>query len=737
TPFFCSGCPHNSSTVADDDALVGAGIGCHTMILLNPEGRGTITGITQMGGEGAQWIGMAPFVGAGHEHFTQNLGDGTFHHSGSLAIRAAVASGNNMTYRILYNSTVAMTGGQDAVGQMDVAHMVDHLRSEGVARIIVTTDDVKAARKLGLPRSVAVWDRNRIAEAEQVLSRTPGVTVLIHEQECATELRRKRKRGTAPKPREAVVINERLCEGCGDCGEKSNCLSVHPTDTEFGRKTTIHQSSCNTDLTCLSGDCPAFMTVTPGKRGKASGPSIDSLERADVPAPAASVAGRDQNIRLMGVGGTGVVTTSQVLATAAVLAGRHVRTLDQTGLAQKGGAVVSDVKISHAPIQAGNKVSEGDCDLYLGYDLLVAARADNAAVLSPSGTAIVSTSIVPTGAMVTDRTVSFPAIADALAPLTAILRDGSLIELDSRRYAEALFGAEQFANMFLLGIAYQIGALNLPDLAIEEAITLNGVAVKPNLQAFRRGRQLVADPATLEQLVDDVIGAHEEPAVTPSAIVAAPAGSELERLVAVRRDELVAYQNEGYARRYEAQVEKARAAEAELGTDTRFSESVARHVYKFMAYKDEYEVARLALDTETREAITRDFGSDAKSAWRLHPPTLRAMGMKNKISLGGWFAPAFWMLYRLRVLRGTPLDPFGRAHVRKVERQLLAEYTEMIDTLCVQLSEATYDTATELAGLPDLVRGYEDVKLRSVTDYEARRTALLASLEDKVNGRAT
>ena len=726
-PFYCSGCPHNTSTRPHTDSPVGAGIGCHAMVLLMDSHQvGDVVGLTQMGGEGTQWLGMAPFVEA--KHFVQNIGDGTFHHSGSLAIRAAVASGANMTYRVLYNSTVAMTGGQDAVGQMDIAHMVEHLRSEGVARVIVTSDDVKAARKLGLPRSVSVWDRTRIAEAEQVLADTPGITVLIHEQECATELRRKRKRGLADKPRQAVVINERLCEGCGDCGEKSNCLSVHPVETEFGRKTTIHQSSCNTDLTCLSGDCPAFMTITPGKRRKAARPSIDTVERTDLPLPDAVRHAGHQNIRLMGVGGTGVVTTSQVLATAAVLSGYHVRTLDQTGLAQKGGAVVSDVKISDTPIHAGNKVGEGDCDLYLGYDLLVAANPSNSAVLSPSGTAIVSTSVVPTGAMVTDRTVSFPPVADALAPLSAVLDGGSVHPVDTRAYAETLFGAEQFANMFVLGIAHQLGALRLSDLAIEEAITLNGVAVDANVQAFRRGRQLVADQAALDRLVAQLSGTTESPVVTPSTIVAADAGSELERLVALRRTELVAYQNQEYAHRYEQLVERARAAEAGLGGGSRFSEGVARYAFKLMAYKDEYEVARLGLDAGTRAAIERDFGTDAKAAWRLHPPTLRAMGMKNKISLGRWFGSVFWILYRLRGLRGTPFDPFGHDHVRKEERRLVAEYVDLIEKLSAQLTVMSYDTAVELATLPDLVRGYGDVKLRSIEDYNARRKTLLARL---------
>ena len=726
-PYYCSGCPHNTSTRPHTDSVVGAGIGCHAMVLLmDPEQVGDVVGLTQMGGEGTQWLGMAPFVEA--PHFVQNLGDGTFHHSGSLAIRAAVASGRNITYRILYNSTVAMTGGQDAVGQMDVPAMVRNLQSEGVARIIVTTDDVKALRRAGLPRSVTLWDRSRIAEAEQQLAATPGTTILIHEQECATELRRKRKRGTAPTPIEAVMINERLCEGCGDCGEKSNCLSVHPTETEFGRKTTIHQSSCNSDLTCLSGDCPAFMTVTP-RGGPARRSSVATIEATDLPAPAAGPLTRSHRIRLMGVGGTGVVTTSQVLATAAVLAGRHVRTLDQTGLAQKGGAVVSDVKIDDGAVDASNRIVDGGCDLYLGYDLLVAADPRNVAVLAPTATAVVSTSVVPTGAMVSDKTVRFPDEADAMAPILDRAGDGRVVAFDARHYAETLFGSEQLANLFLIGVAFQVGALSLSDRVVEEAIALNGVAVDTNVQAFRRGRQLVADRATLDRLVDSLIAGPRADPLTPSTVVRAAPGSELERLVSLRRHELVLFQDEKLARRYEDLVERARSAEHRAGLDgAGLGEAVARYAFKLMAYKDEYEVARLARSSSVMDDVARQFGDDARVEWRLHPPTLRAFGMKNKISLGPWFGPVFGLLHRMRRLRGTFLDPFGRAEVRRVERRLAAEYETTIDACLTVLAATNVDDVVEVASLPDLVRGYEDVKLRSVETYSAERAKLLAAI---------
>lgn len=481
TPYFCSGCPHNSSTKTPEGSLVGAGIGCHSLVLMTGrEDYGDITGLTQMGGEGTQWIGMSPFVR--DDHLVQNLGDGTFHHSGSLAVRAAVASGVNITYKLLYNSAVAMTGGQQPTGVLTVPQVVAAMRAEGVRRIIVTTEEPARYRRVRLGRGVRVWHRDRLAEAQETLARVPGVTMLIHDQECATELRRKRKRGLAPEPPQHAVINERVCEGCGDCGEKSNCLSVQPVDTEFGRKTRIDQSSCNKDFSCLEGDCPSFLTVLPGKSaGKRplAEPLADPL-----PEPKRTVSAERYTVRVTGVGGSGVVTLSQILATAANIAGLPVRSLDQTGLAQKGGAVVSDVKIgaTHA-----NKASDGECDLYLGADVLVAADPRYLAVADPSRTtAVVSTSKVPTGAMVADTSVTFPEEAALLDRLREAA--GTMTALDAREMAEVLFGQDQYANLLLTGVAYQRGALPIPAEAIEEAVSRNGVRVETNVQAFRRGR---------------------------------------------------------------------------------------------------------------------------------------------------------------------------------------------------------------------------------------------------------
>jgi indolepyruvate ferredoxin oxidoreductase len=717
-PYFCSGCPHNSSTKPLPGTLVGGGIGCHALVLLMDSSQaGTVTGLSQMGGEGMQWIGMAPFLD--RDHFVQNIGDGTFDHSGSLAIRAAVAARANMTYKLLYNSAVAMTGGQRPASGMTVPQIVGVLLAEGVARVIVTTEDLGRYRRVKLPRGVPVWDRSRIAEAQRVLAATPGVTVLVHDQECATEKRRKRKRGKIAQPQTRVFINERICEGCGDCGRKSNCLSVQPVPTEFGRKTRVHQSSCNVDYSCLDGDCPAFMTVreSPGRRQAAV---IEAITSEELPVPRPVVDPDSFGIRLTGVGGTGVVTVSQVLATAGLIAGWHTRSLDQTGLAQKGGAVVSDVRFSRSAPPPTNKLGTGECDLYLGCDLLVAADPKNLAVTAPDRTvAVVSVAEVPTGPMVSDPALAFPDRTTVSQPILDRVRDGSVL-LDVRRIVLGLFGDDQFANVFLVGAGFQSGALPLPPDAIEEAIRVNGVAVEKNLQAFRRGRQYVAEPAA-------VLAAAGRSAPTAPDTAESP----LDRLIRMRSDDLTAYQDHAYARRYLDVVERVRAAERDKTPgSTALTEAVARYLYKLMAYKDEYEVARLALEPSLGAGLEAEFGPGARASWRLHPPVLRALGLKRKIALGPWFVPAFRVLRALRRLRGTPMDPFGRTRVRIAERELIEEYLGLVDHLIGRLSPATAALAVRLAELPDGVRGYEDVKMRTVESYHQAMAELRAQLDE-------
>ena len=729
TPYFCSGCPHNSSTKVAPDSLVGGGIGCHAMVLLMDDKQvGDVIGLTQMGGEGAQWIGMAPFLE--ENHLVQNVGDGTFMHSGSLALRAAVASGENITYKLLYNATVAMTGGQDPVGAMPLDRLTRLLLAEGVHKIVVTTEDRNRVKALKLPRGVEIRDRDDMVQVQQDLAAVSGVTVLIHDQECAAEKRRKRKRGTIDTPTTRVMINERICEGCGDCGEKSNCLSVHPVDTEFGRKTAIHQSSCNLDYSCLKGDCPSFVTVTPGPAEQRT--PVPDIAPGLVPEPELAPVGSEFGMRLLGVGGTGVVTVSQILATAAVLDGKFVRSLDQTGLAQKGGAVISDLKLSDRAFEAGSKIGQGRCDLYLACDSLVGTDPTNLKVANPDSTiAVVSTTEIPTGQMVVDTTVHFPELSTIRTAIDSATHRS--VYLDPAGLSRDLFDDEQYTNMLLVGAAYQTGVLPISADAIERAITLNGAAVHTNVQAFRRGRQAVADPAALTAAIESTRRAvYTPPAPSPRALqiaatVAAADDSELARLVSLRTADLIDYQDASYAQQYATFVEHVRAQETTLiGGSTALTETVAQHLHKLMAYKDEYEVARLALDPAFDAAVTDAFGRSAKRSVRLHPPMLRAMGMKNKLSLGSWVNPGFKTLHRLRRVRGTKLDVFGYHHIRKMERELIVEYRQIIERLLVDLTAASLPAAVEIAALPDMIRGYEQIKVGNVHSYHDTLTGQLA-----------
>ena len=756
TPYFCSGCPHNSSTKVDEGSLVGAGIGCHAMVLLQPEEQvGNVIGVTQMGGEGAQWLGMAPFVS--EHHFVQNLGDGTFDHSGSLAIRAAVGAGANITYKLLFNGTVAMTGGQDPVGGKTLIETLRLLQAEKVTRIVVTTDDVARTKSLGIPRGVEVRDRADMIDVQRELANTPGVTVLVHDQHCAAEKRRKRKRGAFPTPNQRVVINERICEGCGDCGQKSNCLSVHPVETEFGRKTRIDQSTCNLDFSCLKGDCPSFVTVSlpeqDNKRAIATAPDLDPAQLPDPTSGSLTDHPGGFGMRITGIGGTGVVTVSAVLATAAVLDGHHSRTLDMTGLAQKGGAVVSDVKISAQSLEQAAKIGSGECDLYLCADGLVGADQTNLKVTaSERTTTVLSTTKIPTGKMVVDTHTTYPPTDEIAGRIGA--SSSRVVQIDPVGFSEQLFGDSAAANMVLVGAAYQAGALPISAAAIERAIELNGVAVNRNIQSFRRGRQAVADAAALDATLADLHPLTESASVDRTAAapsrealavtrrVQAPQGSsdavpsQLAELVARRVEELIAYQDAAYAKRYADRIEKVRAAEHErVPGSTVLAETAAMYLHKLMAYKDEYEVARLAVDPLFAAQIAEEFGAEAKVSMRLHPPMLRAMGMRNKISLGPWARPAMAALAKGKKLRGTKFDVFGMTATRQLERDLLAEYEQFLDRVVMTMrmnpekaDAAWIARAAAAAELPDTVRGYESIKENNAAEYRREMSRRIAEL---------
>ncbi|WP_214409250.1 indolepyruvate ferredoxin oxidoreductase family protein [Sphaerisporangium fuscum] len=716
TPYFCSGCPHNTSTRTADDTLVGVGIGCHAMIALDGNGRGTQIGITQMGGEGAQWIGLAPFTR--DRHFVQNLGDGTFHHSGSLAVRAAVAAGVSITYKLLYNDAVAMTGGQRAEGRLGIPELTQELAVEGVRRVVITTAEPQAYRGVRLAPIATVRHRDDLPAVEKELAAVDGVTVLIHDDRCAAEERRLRKRGKLPTPVAKVVVNERVCEGCGDCGDVSTCLSVQPVETEFGRKTRIHQPSCNSDLSCLKGDCPSFLLVEPGTLRARPVPPLPVRLTEPVP----RFGDRTVLLRMPGIGGTGVVTVSQILQMAAHLDGLHAAGLEQTGLAQKGGPVVSDVRISPRPVEGALRASRGAADVLIGFDLLGAAADANLAVASPEHTiAVVGTAVVPTAAMVTGRAALPGSAADAIVRVESATRGADNLYLDAHGLAEALFADHMPANMILVGAAYQHGCLPVSAESIEEAIRLNKAAAEQNLAAFRWGRAAVLDREAVLR------------AALPPGRNHAPAAPEgLEEVLAVRVADLTGYQNAAYARSYADDVRRVAALAARrAGEDagTRVGLAYARGLHKLMAYKDEYEVARLHLDPVERARREQEFGPDAVVSVLLHPPLLRAMGMKRKIKLRRGAGPLFRGLRAARVLRGTALDVFGYAEVRRVERELVGEYRDLVRKALDRLTPATADEVAAIAALPEVIRGYEDIKLARVAEFRERAATALAGLD--------
>jgi indolepyruvate ferredoxin oxidoreductase len=619
-----------------------------------------------------------------------------------------------------------MTGGQDAAGAMPVPELTRMLQAEGVKKILVVTDEPdKYGSGVAWAPGVEVWHRDRLDEAQRVLRDVAGVTALIYDQRCAAEKRRLRKRGKLPDPATRVYINEAVCEGCGDCGVKSNCLSVHPVDTEFGRKTQIHQSSCNKDYSCLRGDCPSFVTAIPLGAPKKRDRALFSVER-ELPEPVLRVPVRS-SVYMMGIGGTGVVTVNQILGTAALLDGKHVRGLDQTGLSQKGGPVVSHLKVGDEAQEVSSKIAAGEADCYLGFDILVATSPANLDHARPDKTvAVISTSQVPTGAMVTHTDVHFPEAGGLRQSIERVTRKDENVYVDALGLAERLFGDHMASNMILLGAAYQAGAVAVSAAAIEEAIALNGVSVGMNTQAFRAGRLAVVDPDALEGQRRPRVGAvRVAPALSAEArhiVDSVGAQGELRRLLEIRVPELIEYQNASYARAYAEFVARARAAEP--AGRTAFSEGVARHLFKLMAYKDEYEVARLHLKADLGRELAADYPGGVKIQYHLHPPILRALGWKTKIALGAWFDGAFRLLTRMKGLRGTALDPFGRAAVRREERALIGEYRALIEKAIAGLSPETYERAVKLASAPDIIRGYEDVKLASVQRFRDEVRAL-------------
>ena len=712
--YFCSGCPHNRSTAIPEGSMAGGGIGCHIMVTMSGRQNSAVTGVTQMGGEGSQWIGQAPFTDV--PHLFQNIGDGTFFHSGQLAVQACVAAGVNITYKLLYNDVVAMTGAQDAEGALGIEKLTHKLIAEGVKRIIICADEPQRHNKRALAKGTTLWHRDRLDEAQKTLREVKGVTVLIYDQHCAADARRQRKRGTLPTRNTRVIINEAVCEGCGDCGVKSNCLSVQPVDTEFGRKTRIDQTSCNTDYSCLAGDCPSFVTVEvqPGKNA----PTKPTAEPPVLPDVALEPVWSTQNVFFAGIGGTGIVTVNQVLATAALRAGYEVESLDQIGLSQKAGPVVSHLRFAADKLDPSNRLTPGSADCIVAFDLLTAADNKNLVFGDPAKTiSIVSTSKTPTGDMVYDKALSYPETPYLLDRLGQVSH--SFESFDALAAAQELFGSTAAANFLLVGAAYQTGGLRLPAAAIEEAIGINGVAVDSNTAAFRWGRVAIADPVRFSAAAFPTSD-REPPPVPPEVFAHTTFHGEVGDLIARRAANLVEFQSLRIARRYVERMQAVWSAERAVYDRTEFSEAVAKGLFKFTAYKDEYEVARMLTDPGFLEYIRSQVPAGENLTYRLHPPVLRALGRQKKIGLGPRSHLALRLLAKGKRLRGTKFDPFGYAHVRKVERALLAEYVGIVSRLAAELDATNYDRAVEIASLPDLVRGYEDIKLANVAVYHTR-----------------
>ncbi|MDD9984302.1 MAG: indolepyruvate ferredoxin oxidoreductase family protein [Gammaproteobacteria bacterium] len=717
TPYFCPGCPHNSSTRVPEGSRALAGIGCHYLAQFMERSTARFT---HMGGEGASWIGEAKF--SKRRHVFQNIGDGTYFHSGLLSIRAAIAADVNITFKILYNDAVAMTGGQQVDGSLTVPAITRQVQAEGARRIVVVTDEPeKYGSRSGLAPGTTVHHRSELDAAQRMLRDIAGVTVLVYDQTCAAEKRRRRKRGRYPDPPRRAFINPAVCEGCGDCGVKSNCVAVVPFETEFGRKRAIDQSACNKDFSCVEGFCPSFVTVHGGSLRRGTGVSRDGAPMPEPPEPALPRLDRPYEIIVTGVGGTGVITIGALLGMAAHLESKGCSVLDQTGLAQKGGAVVSHVRIAARPDGiTTTRIANGAAHLVLGCDVVVTAGADTRAAMRTGRTAVVvNTQETMTGDFTRDADLVFP--ADAL--MRGIERAAGARQVDrvdATRIATALVGDAIATNMFILGYAWQKGRIPLSREAIRRAIEINAVAVESNLSAFDWGRRTAADRDAVERRA----GSGVE--------VAPPRKREsLESVVERRAAFLVEYQDAAYARRYRDLVERVQAGERSRAKGMRgFAEAVARGYFKLLACKDEYEVARLHASPEFRRRLEATFEGDFRLEFHLAPPLLARRdpntGEPRKRRYGAWMMRVFGVLAKLRGLRGTMLDPFGYTAERRRERRLIERYEQVVSSCIDGLDHANHAIAVEIASLPDRIRGFGHVKARSIEEAERREAELLA-----------
>ena len=709
-PYFCAGCPHNSSTVLPEGSRGYAGIGCHWMAQFMDR---DVEGFTHMGGEGANWIGEACF--SHRPHMFQNIGDGTFNHSGLMAIRAAVAAGVSMTYKVLYNDAVAMTGGQTHEGGITPIEIANLMRACGVSPLVLVTDDLTRHDKSTYPDGMRFYHRSELQIVQKELAEVKGVSGLIYDQTCATEKRRRRKRGKMVDPDERIMINPEVCEGCGDCGVQSNCVAILPLETELGRKRQIDQSACNKDFSCIKGFCPSFVSVKGGQLRKPEA----SLLTTDLAEPVSVFPlERPISIVLTGVGGTGVVTIGALLGMAAHLEGKGCGIIDMAGLAQKGGAVTSHIRIASTPEDiSAIRIGSGSADILLGCDNLVSAEAGLLKLMRADGHVVANSYEMPTGDFTRNADAQLPG-ADIAQRLSSIVGEDRAVMVNATQMALSLLGDAIAANLFLLGVAFQRGLIPLSAAAIEEAITLNNVAIEQSKQAFMWGRQWVADSKKVETAL-------------ANKATAAPLGmtSRLEALddiIADRVARLAVYQDASYAERYRSLLAPVMAIDNEASR--RLSKAAARYLYKMMAIKDEYEVARLYSDGQFSKQIKQMFEGDVKLSVHLAPPLLAkqdpATGRPRKSQYGGWIWPAFKLLRHLRAVRGTWLDVFGYTEERKRERQARDDYCALLTEICANLRPENYECAVEMASLPEKIRGFGPVRLSHMIEAEAELQAL-------------
>jgi indolepyruvate ferredoxin oxidoreductase len=717
TPYFCSGCPHNTSTRVPEGSRALAGIGCHFMSLWMDRNTETYT---HMGGEGVPWVGIAPFTS--EKHIFANLGDGTYFHSGSLAIRQAIASKANITYKILYNDAVAMTGGQHVDGELSPQQITFQLHSEGIREIHLVSENPDAYPAASIAPGVKLAHRDELDRVMRDCRETPGCSAIVFVQTCAAEKRRRRKRGTMEDPSRRVMINPAVCEGCGDCSVQSNCISVEPLETEFGRKRTINQSSCNKDYSCVKGFCPSFVSIDGGVLRKRAPTDLGDLGAIAEPV---SRPGLDKpyNIAVAGVGGTGVLTIGALLGMAAHIEGKASMILDMSGLAQKGGAVLSHVRLSRNTDEvACSRIVTGTADMLLAADEVVAVAKDTISLCDSQRTlGVINTHLIPIADFIRNRDFDFQR-GKVNHVLEASLKQGSIF-FDFTHVAESLLGDAIATNVMMMGYAYQRGLLPVGAEAIEQAITVNGVSIKMNTEAFRLGRIAVADPERLAAML------HEEtkPAKTQGEM-------SLDELIAHRSAHLTAYQDAALAERYRKLVDEVAAVVRTSGLDETLTRAVATGYAKLLSYKDEYEVARLFTDGTFEKELREQFEGDFKLSYHLAPPLLASEddggGRPKKKTYGPGMMTGFRWLAKMKGLRGTAFDIFGYSEHRRMERQLIADYESDVRAVLAKLSDQTAPTALALLSLPEDIRGYGPVKDKAVKQSREKRAGLLKDLAD-------